>query len=229
VKQFFTAGRLLFACLTALLIVNFCIFFVYADNDTPLAQTTVVIDVGHGGWDPGKVSADGILEKDVNLQIAEKLQAALEAKGCRVVLTRTEDTALGSSDGESSKTADMRERIAIMDQVAPDYMISIHQNSYSDPDVRGAQVFYYSTSSVSQSLAETIQSHLIQEVDSENRRQPKPGNDYYILKNSSCPAVIVECGFLSCPEEAAKLTDGSYQEKLAAAICNAVVDMSATR
>jgi N-acetylmuramoyl-L-alanine amidase len=95
--------------------------------------------------------------------------------------------------------------------------------------VHGAQVFYYSTSSVSQSLAETIQRHLIQEVDSENRRQPKPGNDYYILKNSSCPAVIVECGFLSCPEEAAKLTDGSYQEKLAAAICNAVVDMSATR
>lgn len=223
-KKFFTAGRLFTALLVAILIVNFCIFFVYADDDTPLAQTTIVIDVGHGGWDPGKVSAGGLLEKDLNLQIAFKLQAALEEKGCRVILTRTKDTALGGSNGDSTKSADMRARIAVMEQEMPDYVISIHQNSYSDPSVHGAQVFYYSTSSVSQSLAETIQDYLIQEADPENHRQAKTGNDYYILRKSPCPAVIIECGFLSNPEEAKKLADEDYQQKLADAVCHAVVE-----
>lgn len=226
-NTYFTRNRFFTAILIVVFILNVCIFFVYADDDKPLSQTTVVIDVGHGGWDPGKVSASGIKEKDINLQIALKLQAALEQKGCRVILTRTEDTALGSSSGESTKSSDMRERIAIMEREAPDFMISIHQNSYSDSSVHGAQVFYYSTSSVSQSLAETIQEYLINEVDKDNHRQAKAGNDYYILNKSSCPAVIVECGFLSCPEEAARLSDETYQEKIADAICNAVIKEAA--
>lgn len=223
-KDHFTTGRFFTAFLVAILFLNYCIFFVYADDDTPLSQTTIVVDVGHGGWDPGKVSADGIKEKDINLAIALKLRDALEEKGCRVILTRTEDTALGGSDGNSTKNSDMRARIAIMEQESPDYVISIHQNSYSDPSVHGAQAFYYSTSSVSQSMAETIQRYLIDQVDPENHRQAKTGNDYYILRKSPCPAVIVECGFLSNPTEAANLTDDEYQQKIADAICNAIIE-----
>ena len=103
----------------------------------------VVIDVGHGGVDSGKVSADGILEKDVNLVIAKKLKALLEQEDVRVTMTRDSDTGLYREGDSNKKVADLQNRCALIETIDPDCTVSIHQNSFSSPEVKGAQVFYY--------------------------------------------------------------------------------------
>ena len=181
-------------------------------------QCVVVIDVGHGGYDPGKVSSNNVLEKDVNLAIALKLKSYLEAQDCLVYMTRDSDISLDDGKGGSKKQADMRCRKNLVEEIQPDLMISIHQNSYPSENVRGAQTFYYHTSDNSEYLANCIQNSLIEYADPDNTRQHKSNSSYYILKNVSCPAALVECGFLSCPSECALLTSERYQDTLAYAI-----------
>lgn len=176
---------------------------------------TVVIDSGHGGNDPGKITPDGIFEKDINLAIALKLKTYLEASDVHVIMTRTTDSGLYDSDASNKKAQDMKKRIEIMESGNADLVISLHQNSYSDSAIHGAQVFYYATSSASKSLAETLQEILIRDLDPSNHRQAKANDSYYLLKKTSLPAVIVECGFLSNPEEAARLKSDSYQDQIA--------------
>lgn len=176
---------------------------------------TVVIDSGHGGKDPGKIAADGTLEKDINLAIALKLQTYLEAADVRVIMTRTTDTGLYDPNASNKKVQDMKNRIALMEESNADLIISIHQNSYSDSSIHGAQVFYYTTSAVSKALAETLQSILIQDLDPKNHRKAKANDSYYLLKKTTLPIAIVECGFLSNPEEAALLKSAGYQDEIA--------------
>ena len=178
----------------------------------------VVIDAGHGGVDGGKVSADGVLEKDINLAVAKKLQRLLEAADVEVVLTRETDAGLYEESDKNKKVADLQKRCALIKKEAPDCTVSIHQNSFSSPQVRGAQVFYYSQSEEGEQLAESIQQSLILRVGEEYQRQKKANDSYYLLKRTTSPTVIVECGFLSCPQEAVLLTDEVYQERLAWAI-----------
>ena len=178
----------------------------------------VVIDVGHGGYDPGKVSVDNTLEKDINLAIALRLKPYLEAQDCQVYLTREDDRSLHDEGAGSKKQSDMRNRVAFVEEIQPDLMISIHQNSYSNAKEHGAQTFYFRTSDNSQLLAESIQNSLVECVDPDNTRRHKSNDSYYILKNVSCPAVIVECGFLSNPTESALLKTDIYQDKIAYAI-----------
>lgn len=178
----------------------------------------VVIDVGHGGFDPGKVSTDNLLEKDINLAIALRLKPYLEAQDCQVYLTREEDCSLCDDAASNKKQSDMRNRVAFVEQIKPDLMISIHQNSFSSPKEHGAQTFYYHASDNSQFLAECVQQSLAEIADPENTRQAKSNDSYYVLKNVSCPAVIVECGFLSNPTESALLNTEIYQDKIAYAI-----------
>ena len=182
---------------------------------TEKKNITIVIDSGHGGIDPGKIAADGTLEKDLNLSIALKLQKYLEATDINVVMTRTTDEGLYDPGASNKKVQDMKNRIALMEECDADLAVSIHQNSYSDSAIHGAQVFYYTTSTASKALAETLQSILISDLDPENHRQAKANDSYYLLKKTTCPTVIVECGFLSNPAEAAKLKSNSYQEELA--------------
>ena len=182
---------------------------------TEKKNITIVIDSGHGGIDPGKIAADGTLEKDLNLSIALKLQKYLEATDINVVMTRTTDEGLYDPGASNKKVQDMKNRIALMEEYDADLAVSIHQNSYSDSAIHGAQVFYYTTSTASKALAETLQSILISDLDPENHRQAKANDSYYLLKKTTCPTVIVECGFLSNPAEAAKLKSNSYQEELA--------------
>lgn len=192
----------------------------------------IVIDPGHGGYDPGKVSPDGIAEKDINLAISLKLEAALSANGFSVYLTRSDDSALGKQSGSGRKSSDLRTRIDIADKKNADLFISIHQNSYSAPDVHGAQVFYYSTSKEGKSLAECIQEHLISDVDPSNHRSAKGNSEYMVLTENHCTALIVECGFLSNADECASLTNDGYQSDIADSICSAVtewVNSSASR
>lgn len=185
-------------------------------------RSIVVIDVGHGGFDPGKVSADNLLEKDINLAIALRLKVYLEAQDCQVYLTREEDCSLSDPGARNKKQSDMRNRVALVEQYQADLMISIHQNSFSSTREHGAQTFYYHTSDNSQLLAECVQNSLIETVDPDNTRRHKSNDSYYILKNVSCPAVIVECGFLSNPTESALLNADIYQDKIAYAISKGV-------
>lgn len=179
---------------------------------------TVVIDAGHGGNDPGKIGVDDSLEKELNLIIAKKVQKLLEQQDVEVVMTRESDAGLYEEQTSNKKVQDMKNRCALINETQPDCVVSIHQNSYHEEYVTGAQVFYYGTSQEGQRLAETIQEKLISHVDPENHRQAKANESYYLLKKTEVPIVIVECGFLSNWEEAKKLQEDSYQNKIAWAV-----------
>ena len=180
--------------------------------------TIVVIDAGHGGIDPGKVGVNDALEKEINLNIAMHLKDLLEQNDITVVMTREEDKDLASENASNRKNEDLRARVQLIANTAPIAVVSIHQNSYPEEDVDGAQVFYYSGSEEGKLLGTIIQEQLKKEIDDENHRVAKANKDYYLLKRSSSPAVIVECGFLSNYKEAELLITEEYQEKLAFAI-----------
>lgn len=185
---------------------------------------SVVIDVGHGGIDSGKVSADGILEKDVNLVIAKKLKTLLEQEDVSVTLTRESDTGLYQESDSNKKVADLQNRCALIEKIHPDCTVSIHQNSFSSPGVRGAQVFYYGQSAEGEALAKLVQASLIERADPENHRQAKANESYYLLKRTVSPTIIVECGFLSSPQEAKLLTSDDYQNRIVWAIHMGVME-----
>ena len=175
----------------------------------------VVLDAGHGGVDPGKVGVDGTLEKDINLQVTLLLKRYLEAADVKVILTRDADEGLYQSGDTNKKRADMEARCAIIQQAQPRLVVSIHQNSYHEASVKGAQVFYYKGSVQGQQLAQMLQQSFDRVLGENNTRQAKGNDQYYLLLHTSCPVVIVECGFLSNWEETAKLKDPSYQEQIA--------------
>ena len=175
----------------------------------------VVVDAGHGGHDPGKIGINNALEKDINLAVVKKLQYYLENDGVTVILTREEDAGLYSDSDGNKKQADMRKRCEIIDHSNADLVVSIHQNSYHEENVKGAQVFYYKSSLRGQRLAELLQKRFDFVLGAENRRSIKPNDSYYLLLHTSCPIVIVECGFLSNWEEAEHLTNPDYQDQVA--------------
>ena len=187
-------------------------------------QAVVVIDPGHGGTDPGKVGIDGQLEKDINLAVAKKLKTYLEASDVKVVLTRDVDTGLYSSKDTHKKMADMKKRCQLIEEAKPDLVISIHQNSFEDNSSCGPQVFYYEVSDAGKELASSVLGALNTSLCVAKPRSIKPNKEYFILKKSTSPTVIVECGFLSNPAETLLLTDKNYQDYLAHAIYIGVTD-----
>ncbi|MGL4344241.1 MAG: N-acetylmuramoyl-L-alanine amidase CwlD [Cellulosilyticaceae bacterium] len=189
-----------------------------------VASKVIVIDAGHGGFDPGKVGVTGVYEKDINLQIAQKLKAYLEQAGATVVMTRTSDEALGGVGGKSTKNDDMRYRKETINQSGADIMISIHQNAFTQPKVRGAQVFYYENAEASKQLAYSVQSNIKSEADPNNKRTIKSTTSYYVLKSTTMPSIIVECGFLTSPEEEKLLKSEEYQDKMAWAIYKGIIE-----
>ncbi len=178
-------------------------------------ELCVVIDAGHGGFDPGKVGINGALEKDINLAIAQKVKEFLEEDDITVVMTRETEAGLYEETDSNKKVQDMKQRIAIIEETEPALTVSIHQNSYHEEYVHGAQVFYYAKSEEGKKLAGILQKCLIEGVDKENTRVEKANDSYYLLKKTSSPIVIVECGFLSNREEADALLNELYQEKIA--------------
>ena len=181
-------------------------------------KTCIVIDAGHGGTDPGKIGINGKKEKDINLQIAKELKKKLEKEGIEVVMTRESDEGLYNSSSRNKKVDDMKKRCKIIDEAKPVFTISIHQNSYPEEYVKGAQVFYYGQSQEGKEFAEILQESMVQQLDKENHRTAKANESYYLLKKTESPTVIVECGFLSNSEEAKLLADKDYQKKVAEAI-----------
>ena len=188
----------------------------------------IVLDAGHGGRDPGKVGVDGQLEKDINLEIVMKLKEALEKDtelGVKVVLTRSDDMGHYDKDTANKKSADMKKRCEIIEDASPDFVVSIHQNSYHSSSVKGAQVFYYKKSDKGKLLANKIQTQLVASLSEGNKGRVEKANDnYYLIMNVKCPAVIVECGFLSNEEEAKLLEDDEYQKKITKAIVDGIRD-----
>ncbi len=175
----------------------------------------IVIDVGHGGNDPGKIGVDGSLEKDINLAIAKRLKTYLEQSDTEVLLTREDDRGLYKESDSGKKAADMRNRCAMIDEAKPDLVVSIHQNSYHQEEIFGGQVFYYQGSEKGKQLAEILQKRFDYVLGEKNRRLAKPNSNYYLLLHVKAPIVIVECGFLSNWEEAALLNSPEYQDRLA--------------
>lgn len=190
--------------------------FVSADK-AEADKEVIVVDCGHGENDPGKIGVNGALEKDINLTVGKLVKERLKKAGYEVAMTRTEDKMLAPEDSTNRKAQDMKARVAFINEAKPVIAVSVHQNSYHEPDVSGAQVFYYSHSTEGEEAAKIMQEAFLS-VDPENTRQAKANDSYYILKRTEVPTIIVECGFLSNPEEAELLTDEEYQKKIADAI-----------
>ena len=210
--------------LCCLCIIGGCLLYTACYDGTenamfPMLDARIVLDAGHGGWDPGKKGTDGANEKELNLAVVGKLAEYLEQGGAEVILTRESDDALGEG-----KRTDMAERRRIANESGADILVSIHQNAFPSAKVRGAQVFYHNSSGNGKVLAECVQESLRHRVDGSNNRQAKENKDYYILRTTEIPAVIVECGFLSNAEEEKLLNDATYQEKLAWAIYCGILD-----
>ncbi len=186
-------------------------------------QIVIVIDPGHGGRDPGKVGVNKSLEKDINLSIAMKLKSLLEQNDIKVIMTREDDNGLYSQEDSSKKRADLLNRVNMIESSKADIAVSIHQNSFTQEDVKGAQVFYYCQSPEGKKLAETIQAQLKKTIGDGNHRVAKSNTSYYMLKKSMCPLVIVECGYLSNIKEAQLLLEDDYQEKMAWGIHMAIM------
>lgn len=179
-------------------------------------KTVIVVDPGHGGEDPGKVGTNDVLEKDLNLQIAKKVQKLLEEAGIKIVMTREDDKV------PKAKKEDLNQRIQLINDTKPTLALCIHQNSYPDQAIKGAQVFYHTVTEEAEDVASIVQEEL-RTVDPTNKRQIKENDTYYMLKHTKVPTIIVECGFLTNPEEAEKLTQEEYQDALAKAICEGII------
>ena len=186
------------------------------------ATRIVVVDAGHGGVDPGKIGVDDSLEKDINLEIAERLKTILEQQDIQVVMTREEDKGLYEETASNKKAQDLKKRCSLINEGQADCAVSIHQNSYHEENVFGAQVFYYQTSTEGEKAAGIIQDAL-QKVNPDNTKKIKANNTYYILKKTEVPTVIVECGFLSNYKEAQKLVTEDYQKSVAEAVAEGIL------
>ena len=210
-------------CVFFLIMIIFTtVFYTYKNTVTamlPVSGKTIIIDAGHGGWDPGKTGTTGENEKIINLEISKILQNYLETSDANVVITRSDDDALGNN-----KSSDMKERKNIADTSKGDILVSIHQNSFPNKSAKGAQVFYYETSEESKKLAECVQQKLISELDNNNSRQAKGNKEYYMLKAMEMPCIIVECGFLSNIQEEKLLNEKEYQQKIAWAIYMGIME-----
>lgn len=188
------------------------------------SKYTIVLDAGHGAFDPGKVGVNGAQEKEINLLIAKKLQTYLCAAGFTVHMTRESDDALYKEGDSNKKSVDMRNRIRTIEEKQPEFAVSIHQNSFTQESSFGAQVFYYKDSAQGKILAECLQTTIKTVIADENHREAKANESYYLLRKSPCPMVIVECGFLSNQREAELLVTEEYQDKMAWAICLGIVE-----
>ena len=189
----------------------------------PRAGRIICVDAGHGGYDGGARARDsGLWEKHLNLAVAEQTRQALEGLGAQVIMTRTEDIdyAAAANDGATRKRRDMNHRLALAREGGAQLLVSIHMNEYRDRSVSGPQVFYTKGHDASRLLAGCLQEALIQALKPPKERAAQAG-DYYILR-LAIPSVLVECGFISNPQEEKQLLDKTYQQQLGEAIAQGI-------
>jgi N-acetylmuramoyl-L-alanine amidase len=190
------------------------------------SSVTIVIDAGHGGEDGGAIGVDGVLEKDINLTLAKELFDALTVRGITCVMTRTGDMLLydRNADYEGRKKAlDMKARLEIAEAQSDAIFISIHQNSYPVAKYSGFQIYYSKNNSESAVLAKGIELAVREKLQPDNNRASKEaGSNIYLLQKLTCPALLLECGFLSNPDECARLQDAGYRARLVEVLSDAL-------
>lgn len=203
------------------LVLNISLLKVNAEENNKV----IVIDPGHGGIDGGAKSENGVIEKDINLSISLKTKAALENKGYKVIMTRSEDVGLYTEGKKvrEKKIEDLGNRVKIKKDNKCDAFISIHQNMFPQKNCKGAQV-WSANNEPSQKLGRIIQQKFKEEVDQNNKREAKVAKKEYKILNDGYEgaSVIVECGFLSNPEECELLGKEDYQNKIANTLANAI-------
>lgn len=185
---------------------------------------TVIIDAGHGTPDGGAVGIGGTLEKDINLAIALKTAEVLEGKGIRTVMTRTGDSSLYENEEASireKKREDMNNRMSVMKNSGADVFISIHMNSFASRRASGLHVFYSDNHAEGRVLAEEIQKRISDITGAEAHTVKAADKGLFLMKNPPIPAILIECGFISNPDEEKKLNDEDYQSRIAWAIAEA--------
>jgi N-acetylmuramoyl-L-alanine amidase len=193
-----------------------------------LSNKVVVIDPGHGGIDPGKTGINGDHEKDINLAISKFLEKNLEKKGAVVIMTRTKDEGLYDTDRNmrirEQKRQDLKRRTEYAMRKDTNVFVSIHQNALppSQGKYYGAQTFYYPGSAEGEALAKSIQQSLISGINNGNKREIKSTRDVYILRKTTVPAVLVECGFISNYNEEKLLNTEEYQKKVAKCVAKGI-------
>lgn len=199
------------------------IFCFCHDPDLPV----VIVDAGHGGEDGGAISLTGAHESDMNLAIAKRLDCAFAILGRPVVMLRTTDLSLhneGAITLRQKKVSDLQNRVQAVNECDNAILISIHQNTYPGSQYRGAQVFH-TQDEQGELLAKAIQQALIDHVDPENHRKARPvSRDIYLFDHIECPGILVECGFLTNPEEELLLQCPEYQNKLAVTIAGTIIN-----
>ncbi|MGN0660278.1 MAG: N-acetylmuramoyl-L-alanine amidase [Oscillospiraceae bacterium] len=219
-------------CLT---VAKFCMNIVQENvraSTVGKMRMTVVLDAGHGGMDSGCVGAAGTLEKDVNLSVTMMLKDMLELNGFDVVLTRDSDRSIhdkGVKGIRNQKESDMDNRLEIINKSGADALVMIHQNKFTDPQYHGAQMFYSEDTEKADVFADIMQHKFVEYLQPDNDREIKECEDkIFLLERSEMPGVLIECGFLSNPEEEAKLKTEDYQKDIAFTIFSGIVEFLET-
>jgi len=196
---------------------------VISENTQMKRTTYVVVDAGHGGVDGGATSCTGVLESNINLEIALKLNDLLHFMGVPTITVRTNDCSVYTSGDTigAKKVSDLKERVRIVESTPNALLVSIHQNYFSQSQYSGAQVFY-NKGQGSEALANAMQSLLKQTLNPTSKRQPKKATGIYLMEKISKPGVLIECGFLSNPQEESLLRNPNYQNKLCCVIAASV-------
>ena len=190
-------------------------------------KPVIVLDAGHGGLDSGAVGPTGVLEKDINLSIVLTLRDMFEMSGFQVVLTREEDISIhdpGIEGIRNQKLNDMDNRLAIIQKYPDSIFLCIHQNNFTDPQYSGAQMFYNNNNPKNRTLAQIMQNRFVQLQPGNGREIKLSGNELFLLKSNKNPSLMIECGFLSNPEEEQNLAAWEYQQKVAFTIYGGVME-----
>ncbi len=222
-KTLFALGAVIFIVVFCLAGGLYAVYPVFNSND----RTTIIVDAGHGEPDGGAVGVNGTLEKDINLAIAKKVEEVLLGKNINVIMTRMGDSGLYETQDATlrqKKREDMNTRLAIMKKSNADLFLSIHMNSFESGKVNGLHVFYAENHAEVEPLAVAIQERISQITGASTHAVKAAEKSLFLMKNPPIPAILVECGFLSNPEEEQKLNDEEYQSRIAWAIAEACED-----
>ena len=221
----------LFFLLLMLLALTVCFYIYSVYMSVPSFSRgnipVIVVDCGHGSPDGGAVGINGTLEKDINLSIGLKLQEVLENRGAKVIMTRTDDNAIYDSDADTiheMKVSDMHNRLKIINESNADLFISIHMNAFTNPKSKGLHVFYSANHPEAEAIASKIQTNISAITGAETHEVKTASEKLFLMKDPKPPSVLVECGFISNPEEEKKLVTDEYQSKIAFAIAQAIID-----
>ncbi len=220
-KEIFSKHKFMIAIILIMLLLSFCFSGIVAYSVSNYNGITIVIDAGHGGRDGGSIGINGTIEKKINLKYALTLKEKLVKSGYRVELTRKTDDGLYSETAKNKKMSDMRARFKIIQNTNPNLVISIHMNSFSSSDAYGAITYYRNGDESSKRCADLIQSSL-NTYCSAPAKQGRIG-DYYILNCSYYTSILIECGFISNPEEEKLLNTDEYRNKFIDAVYSGIL------